>query len=136
MIEDTTFAWFPIDSIITLNPGGRIRTGREVVCPFDSTLNLSVSHIIMVDVHGFSPDEQAFSSVRQIYKMADPQNNDTWMGNPTVCSVGQFQISLTESSGKVVLLTLPLHDGTRPKLDGNGSSIKFVEHVLRQEFGL
>ena len=136
VIEDTTFAWFPMDSIITLNPAGRIRTGREIICPFDSTLNLSVSHIIMVDVHGFIPNQQAFSTIRQIYKMADPLDNDTWTGNPTICSVGQFQVSLTELSGKAVLLTLPLHDGTRPKLQGSGSSIKFVEYVLRQEFGL
>ena len=66
--------------------------------------------------------------------MADPQSGDGWEGNPTVCSIGQYQVSPTELSGKIVMMTLPFHDGYRPKLQGNGSSIKFFEYLINQEF--
>ena len=123
--EDTTFTWFPLDSILTLNPNGRLRPGKKVICDFDTTLNLSVSHLIAVRVKGFWPDESEFAEIRGIYHMADPESGDSWQGNPTVCSIGRYRVSPTELSGKVVILTLPLHDGYRPKLNGNGSSIKF-----------
>ena len=132
--EDTTFTWFPLDSIITLNPNGRLRPGKQLISGSDPTLNLSVSHLIAVRVKGFWPDESEFADVREIYQMADPEGGDGWEGNPTVCSVGQYRVSPTELSGKVVVLTLPLHDGYRPKLNGNGSSIKLFQYLFTEEF--
>jgi len=132
--EDTTFTWFPLDSIMTLNPNGRLRPGKELICDIDTTLNLSVSHLIAVRVKGFWPDESEFAEIREIYHMADPESGDNWQGNPTVCSIGQYRVSPTELSGKVVILTLPLHDGYRPKLNGNGSSIKLFQYLFTEEF--
>ena len=66
--------------------------------------------------------------------MPDPGGSDGWTGNPTVCSMGQFRISPVELSGKVVIMTLPLHDGIRPKLQGNGSAIKFFQYLIENEF--
>ena len=66
--------------------------------------------------------------------MADPQGSDPWIGNPTICSMGQYRISPTQMSGKVVIMTLPLHDGYRPKLQGNGSAIKLFEYLFENEF--
>ena len=132
--EDTTFAWFPLDSITTLNPNGRLRPGKELICDIDAELNLSVSHLIAVRIKGFWPDESAFADVRTIYHMPNPESGDSWQGNPIVCSIGQYQVSPTELSGKVVIMTLPLYDGYRPKLDGNGSSIKLFQYLFTEEF--
>jgi len=66
--------------------------------------------------------------------MADPQSGDGWVGNPTVCSIGQYRVSPTKLSGKVVLMTLPLYDGNRAKLNGNGSSIKLFQYLFEEEF--
>ena len=66
--------------------------------------------------------------------MADPQDNQSWMGTPAVCSMGQYRVSPIELSGKVVIMTLPLHDGYRPKLQGRGSVIKLFEYLFENEF--
>jgi len=132
--EDTTFTWHPLDSLVTLNPNGRLRTGRVLESPVDSTLNLAVSHLIAVRVKGFWPDESEFENVTELYHMADPGSGDGWTGNPTVCNIGQYRVSPTELSGKVVIMTLPMHDGYRPKLQGNGSSIKLFQYLFDEEF--
>ena len=133
-IQDTTFAWFPIDSLVTINPSGRLFTGTAVISTIDSNLDLGVSHLINVRSKGIWPDESEFDVLTELYHMPDPGGSDGWNGNPTVCSMGQFRISPVELSGKVVIMTLPLHDGIRPKLQGNGSVIKFFQHLLENEF--
>ena len=132
--EDTTFTWFPMDSLMTINPNGRLLPNKLLISPIDSSLNLSVSHLIAVKVKGFWPDISQFENLTEIYHMADPQGSDTWEGNPTVCSMGQYRVSPTEMSGKVVIMTLPLHDGYRPKLQGNGSVIKLFQYLFDNEF--
>ena len=132
--EDTTFTWFPLDSLVTLNPSGRLFTGRVIESPIDSSLNLSVSHLIAVKVKGFWPDESEFETTSEIYHMAYPDDGDAWIGNPTICSMGQYKVSPTQLSGKVVIMTLPLHDGYRPKLQGNGSAIKLFQYLFENEF--
>ena len=132
--EDTTFTWFPLDSLVTINPNGRLLPNKVLVSPIDSLLNLSVSHLIAVKVKGFWPDVSEFDQLTEIYHMADPQGSDTWVGNPTVCSMGQYRVSPTLLSGKVVIMTLPLHDGYRPKLQGNGSAIKLFQYLFENEF--
>ena len=132
--EDTTFTWFPMDSLTTLNPSGRLFPNKVIESPVDSMLNLSVSHLIAVKVKGFWPNQEQFETLTEVYRMADPEGNDAWTGNPTVCSMGQYRVSPTELSGKVVIMTLPLHDGYRPKLQGNGSAIKLFQHLFENEF--
>ena len=132
--EDTTFTWFPMDSMTTLNPNGRLRSQRVVESAIDSTLDLEVSSLIAVKVKGFWPDESEFETITELYYMADPQNGDGWTGNPTVCSMGQYKVSPTELSGKVVILRLPLYDGNRSKLDGNGTPLKFFQYLFDEEF--
>ena len=82
----------------------------------------------------FRFDESEFETITEIYHMADPDDNDSWIGNPTVCSMGQYRVSPTQLSGKVVIMTLPLHDGYRPKLQGNGSAIKLFQYLFNNEF--
>jgi len=132
--EDTTFTWFPLDSIVTLNPNGRLFPGRILESEVDSSLNLSVSHLIAVKVKGFWPTISSFDTNMELYHMADPTSSDTWIGNPTVCSIGQYEVSPTELSGKVVMMTIPLHDGYRPKLQGNGSAIKLFDYIFENQF--
>ena len=132
--EDTTFTWFPLDSLVTLNPNGRLYAGRTIESAVDSSLNLEVSHLIAVKVKGFWPKTSDFEIVRELYHMADPESSDGWVGNPTVCSIGQYRVSPIQLSGKIVLMTLPMHDGYRAKLQGNGSSIKFFQYLFEEEF--
>ena len=132
--EDTTFTWFPLDSLITLNPSGRLFPNKIIESPIDSTLDLSISHLIAVKVKGFWPNQSEFETLTEIYHMADPEGSDAWIGNPTVCSMGQYRVSPTQLSGKVVIMTLPLHDGYRPKLQGNGSAIKLFQYLFDNEF--
>ena len=65
--EDTTFTWYPLDSLTTLNPNGRLYTDKVIESPIDTTLNLSVSHLIAVKVKGFWPDESEFDHLTEIY---------------------------------------------------------------------
>ena len=132
--EDTTFTWFPMDSLMTLNPNGRLRAGTGIESPIDSNLNLSISHLIAVKVKGFWPKDSEFHSIQTIYQMPEPEDNQAWTGTPTVCSVGQFRVSPIELSGKIVIMTLPLHDGYRPKLQGSGSVIKLFQYLFENEF--
>ena len=130
----STFEWFPLDSTTILNPNGRLFAGVTVENPIDSTLDLSLSSLIAIRVKGFWPSQEQFENLTEIYHMADPEGNDAWSGNPTVCSMGQYRVSPTELSGKVVIMTLPLHDGYRPKLQGNGSAIKLFQYLFENEF--
>jgi len=132
--QDTTFTWFPLDSLVTLNPNGRLYTGKVIESAIDSSLNLSVSHLIAVKVKGFWPKFSSFETTTELYHMESPAGNDSWSGNPTVCSLGQYKVSPTELSGKVVMMTLPLHDGYRPKLQGNGSAIKLFQYLFENQF--
>ena len=132
--SDTTYSWFPLDSLETLNPNGRLLPGKVIESPIDSSLNLSVSHLIAIRVKGFWPKISSFDSSIELYRMASPGNGDAWIGNPTVCSIGQFKVSPTELSGKVVMMTLPLHDGFRPKLQRNGSAIKLFDYLFENQF--
>ncbi len=133
--EDTTFTWFPMDTMMTINRSGLLWSDKDIISPIDSTLNLKVSHLISVRVKGFVPDSLQFAVNKEIYHMDDPVDQwDEWEGNPTVCSLGQFQISPTTYSGKIVIMTLPMHDGYQPKLDGNGSSIKLFHYLFDEEF--
>tara|TARA_Y100001970_G_C14235821_1_gene861712 strand:- start:519 stop:1967 length:1449 start_codon:yes stop_codon:yes gene_type:complete len=132
--EDTTFTWFPMDSLVTLNPNGRLHTGTVIESPIDTSLNLSISHLIAVKVKGFWPDASEFDNVQAIYQMPEPEGNQSWSGTPTICSIGQYKVSPIELSGKVAIMTLPLHDGYRPKLQGNGSAIKLFQYLFESEF--
>ena len=132
--SDTTYSWFPLDSLTVLNPNGRLLPGKVIESPVDTSLNLSISHLIALRVKGFWPKISSFESNIELYRMSSPGNGDSWIGNPTVCSIGQFKVSPTELSGKVVMMTLPLHDGFRPKLQGNGSSIKIFNYLFENQF--
>ena len=66
--------------------------------------------------------------------MDEPGDGDEWLDTPTVCSMGQFQVSPTQLSGKVVLMSIPLHNGSVPLLDGNGAGGKFISYLLKVGF--
>ena len=116
------------------SPNGRLFPGTIVESPIDMNLNLEVSHLVAVRVKGFLPDESEFDNVKTIYKLPDGQENQSWLGSPIVCSIGQYRVSPIDLSGKVVIMTLPLHDGYRPKLQGNGSIIKLFQYLFESEF--
>ena len=43
-------------------------------------------------------------------------------------------LGVVEEKGKAVLLTLPLHNGYDPLLDGNNNFQDFLEYLLTVEF--
>ena len=51
-----------------------------------------------------------------------------------MCSLGRFQISPTEESGKVVLFSIPIHNGSIPVLEGGTSAAGFIDYLLKEEF--
>ena len=66
--EDTTFTWFPLDSLVTLNPNGRLFPGTVIESPVDSNLNLSISHLISVKVKGFGQTYRSLKMCRLFTK--------------------------------------------------------------------
>ena len=97
-------------------------------------LDLIISNLIAVRVKGFEPDADQFATLQTLYKLAEPGDGDEWTGTPTVCSIGQFQVSPTQLSGKVVLMSIPMHNGSHPLLDGDGSGGKFISYLLKVAF--
>ena len=140
--RDSSFTWFPLDSVENINPNGRLYPDRDVTSLVDSTLDLRTSYTIANRVKGLYPNlredgelkGEAFDQITHLYQMADPGNGDYWDGNPIVCSMGQFEVSPVELSGKVVMMTLPFHNGSRAVMEGNGSASKLIQYLLEVEF--
>ena len=133
-LKDSTFIFFPLDTSFTLNPQGRIFSDRRLISQVSNSLDLTISNLIAVRVKGFIPNSNGFASIQTLYMMDEPGDGDEWLGTPTVCSMGQFQVSPTQLSGKVVLMSIPLHNGSVPLLDGNGSGGKFISYLLKVGF--
>ena len=133
-LKDSTFIFFPLDTSFTLNPQGRILSDRRLISQVSNSLDLTISNLIAVRVKGFIPNSNGFASIQTLYMMDEPGDGDEWLDTPTVCSMGQFQVSPTQLSGKVVLMSIPLHNGSVPLLDGNGSGGKFISYLLKVGF--
>ena len=133
-LKDSTFVFFPLDSSFVLNPQGRIFAGRLLDSQIAADLDLIISNLIAVRLKGFEPDVDQFATLQTLYKLAEPGDGDEWTGTPTVCSIGQFQVSPTQLSGKVVLMSIPMHNGSQPLLDGDGSGGKFISYLLKVAF--
>ena len=133
-LKDSTFIFFPLDTSFTLNPQGRIFSDRRLISQVSNSLDLTISNLIAVRVKGFIPNSNGFANIQTLYMMDEPGDGDEWLGTPTVCSMGQFQVSPTQLSGKVVLMSIPLHNGSVPLLDGNGSGGKFISYLLKVGF--
>ena len=133
-LKDTTLAWFPIDSTFTLNPSGRLLKGTELHAQWDSSLDLSLSKLIAIRVRGFETDTTSAPYLRSLYRLQEPGVTDGWLGTPNVCAVNQFRVNSTTLSGKAVFMTLPLHNGSEPLMEGTGSASKFISYLWREEF--
>jgi len=133
-LKDTSFTWFPIDSIVTLTDEfDQISPKRTFVSQIDSTYNLRTGDEqgIYLEVEGFENDNDP--NFRSLYRLQSPEDMfDEWVGTPNVCGVYQFQYPLT--AGKAVLLSLPVHNGYDPLLDGNNNFIDFLDYLLTVEF--
>lgn len=145
-LKDTTYPFFPLDSTFVLNTNGRLISGRTLMFQ-DSTdmyedMDLETSRLIAIRVKGFEPangdtiDNSMRFTAEDLYWLQEPEGStDTWTGTPNVCSRGQFQwLSSSEISGDIVLLTIPLHNGNTPLLEGNGSASKFIDYLLSDVF--
>ncbi len=138
--DDSTFAFFPIDSSFTINTNGRLMMGRILHSQVDSALDLELSKLIAVRVKSFIPATEDSTSFphfesEDLYHLQEPGSGlDTWIGTPNVCSMGKFVISPSQESGKIILMSIPLHNGYDPTLEGNGSAGKFIEYLLNEVF--
>lgn len=133
-MKDTSFVFFPIDSSFTINPSGRLFSGKRLESQQSNDLDLVTSRLIAIRVKGFEPDSTQFETVKSLYKLEDTGGADGWTGSPTVCAMGQFEAGLNKLSGKMVLMTLPLHNGNHPVMEGEGSASKFLDYLLTEEF--
>jgi hypothetical protein len=148
--DDSTFAFFPIDSSFIINQNGWLMQGKELNAQVNSELipdlDLEISFFISHRVKGFilesgdttetgDPSEYPFFGGNDLYHLQEPEDSwDAWTGTPNVCSMGKFLISPSQESGKIVLMSIPLHNGWYPTLEGNGSAGKFIEYLLNEVF--
>lgn len=144
-LNDVSFSFFPLDSSFVINENGRLLSGRTLIFQDSSevyeNMDLETSRLIAIKVKSFIPadNDTIDNSIRfeseNLYRLQEPENTDTWTGTPNVCSRGQFHLlSSSEKSGKIVLMSLPLHNGIYPLMEGNGSSTKFIDYLLTEEF--
>lgn len=133
-LKDTSFVWFPIDLSFVLNPTGRLLNGRNLISQVDTALDLQVSKLIAIRVKGFETDSTTTPYFYSLYRMQEPGTGDEWQGTPNVCGVYQFEIEEGRLSGKAILMSIPLHNGSEPILEGNGSASKFIRYILEEEF--
>ena len=133
-IRDTTFSFFPLDSIFYLNPDGRMLSGKLIESTISSNFDLITSTLISVFVRGFVPSFSEFENITPLYNLSEPEVGDLWEGTPNICSIGQFSTGPISLSGKVVFMSLPLHNGTIPVMEPNESLEGFIDYILNTEF--
>jgi len=133
-LKDSTFSWFPLQDVSVINPSGRLLSGAILESQIADSLDLVLSSLVAIRVKEFSPDSSEFSFIKSLYKLEEADSTDEWSGSPNVCSLGRFQISHTEESGKVVLFSIPIHNGSIPVLEGGTSAAGFIDYLLNEEF--
>jgi len=133
-IRSNTFLPFPINNTFLLNPDGRMLSGKTIESTISSDFNIVTSTLISVSIKSFTPDSSKFYNINSLYNLSEPGSGDSWTGKPNVCSIGQFQVSPTQLSGKVVFMSIPLHNGSRPIMETDGSVETFLDYLLNIEF--
>jgi len=135
-IADTSFVWFPIDSIADMNRQNRFLLGDRTLhsqVPGAPDLRTDDNQGIFVLMRTFEngADHPGFTP---LYRLPEPVNSffDEWEGTPTVAGIHDFP--QTPGSGKSVLLTIPLHNGYFPLLDGNDNMIEFFNYLINELF--
>ncbi len=123
-LKDSTFTWFPLDNSAVLNPNGRLLPGTELRSEIRDQLDLETSQLIAIRIKHFTPDSAAFSSYQTYYRVEDN----------IVAAGGRFQVSHNTESGDIVLMSVPIHNGINPIIEGNGSAGKFIKYVLAEVF--
>ena len=114
--------------------------GRTLHSQVDSTMDLELSKLVAIRVKSFIPATEDSTSFphfvsEDLYHLQEPQSgSDTWTGTPNVCSIGKFIISPSQESGAIVLMSIPIHNGYDPTLEGNGPAGKFIDYLLNEAF--
>lgn len=123
-LKDSTFTWFPLESSAVINPNGRLLPGTVLDSEIDDVLDLETSQLIAIRVKYFTPDSTGFSSYQTYYRI----------DGHIVAAGGKFQVSHSTESGNVVLMSIPIHNGIKPVIEGNGSARKFLKYLLTEVF--
>ena len=133
-LKDTTFSWFPLEDASVINPSGRLFSGTNLESQVHDSLDISLSQLVAIRVKSFTPDSSEFSSIKNLYNIEEADSTDEWTGSPNICSLGRFQVSPTDESGKVVLFSIPFHNGSAPVLEGGATAAGFIDYLLHEEF--
>lgn len=134
-VKDTSFAWFPIDSLFSIvKKNGELTSNRLLSSQLPNAPDLKTpdEQGIYVTLRGFENFEGA-PNFHSLYRLPLPTTAyDNWEGTPTVAGVYQFQDPPT--AGKAVLLTIPLHNAYNPVLDGNNNMYEFFDYIINDLF--
>ncbi|MBN1541517.1 hypothetical protein JW992_05185 [candidate division KSB1 bacterium] len=124
---DTTWTFTGIDSVVTLNPGGRLFAGTRVLASFgsddDEALDLSLEKLVGNRVSSLVPR----SNVDVVYRMEPDslaQVNVPYKGSPVV------GVRYRLGSGESIYFSLPLHH-----CNGEQNLVNVFRHLLFEEFG-
>lgn len=74
-IKDSTFSWFPIDSLVRVNPRGRIVNDRTIASSISPALDLTTVNSISVRVHGFhigNVIDESCAQYKSLYQLPVP----------------------------------------------------------------
>jgi hypothetical protein len=145
-IKSTATTWFPFDSTAALNSTGRMMSGTTILSTINSSLDLELSKINPYRCSSFALNDTSTldpvlgPTYTPLYRMPEPGGTDPWIGTPIVAAEYDHRSPLPENvnAGKVVLFTVPMHDGSSPQggaiMEGNSSAGKFISWVLQQRF--
>lgn len=143
LFQDTSFTWFPIDSLFSINPEGRLFPPVRLVSQIRPELDLVTSRNISYHWIQAFENLESEPSFRSLYRLQEPEGGHYWDGTPNVCGVYQFFSPV--QSGKAVLMSIPWHEGVRDfnnptdftygaLLEGEASVGEFIKYLLEEEF--
>jgi len=131
-LKDTSFVWFPMDSVYTINKNYyQLSPGRTLVSQVEGAPDLKTppEQGIYVRLSAFENHES--DVYKNLYKLEEPADMfDEWTGTPTVAGI--YQPTYPAGAGMSVFLTLPLHNGYDPLLNGNGTFPEFLSFLLEK----
>ncbi|MCK4578985.1 MAG: hypothetical protein KAU50_09355 [Candidatus Marinimicrobia bacterium] len=136
---DTTFLWFPLDTIAGANPQGRFLVDSHILSKVDSSLELVTSRLIPYRFYSFGLKDTSIldplsgPTFTPLYQLPPPGDTDPWKGEPILGAEFDHRNLLSQTPGRVILTTIPFHDGLNPYLEGGDGSVgKFISWALKR----
>lgn len=133
-IKDTSFVWFPIDTTYTIGKNYyQLSPQRVLSSQVSGAPDLSTPQDLGIYVELSAFENEPGAEYKDLYKLPEPVDMfDEWVGTPTVAGI--YEPAIPSSAGKSVFLTLPIHNGYDPLLDGNGNFGLFLKYLVEDLF--